>query len=196
MREPQNNSVVISFLRGMPGPALVSLFKQSFPRHPASSLNDELAGAFLSAFALRGIFLVARDSVTGEELGFAVGGEAGVLDRTRRRFIRDHALHIASSVLFGRLSPRALVARMRGRPKIHHVLHAPYQMRFIAVNPYARGAGAGTLLLNAFERALPSRAAYHAWTLEGPNGAEGFYLANGFRRDIAFNGHLRMWKRV
>jgi GNAT superfamily N-acetyltransferase len=72
---------------------------------------------------------------------------------------------------------------------------APYQIRFIVVDPRAQGMGVGTMLLEEFEGTLPAGSAYHAWTLEGPHGAEGFYLANGFRRDVALNGHLRMWKR-
>jgi GNAT superfamily N-acetyltransferase len=195
MQQRDTPPVTISFLRGVPGTNLVSLFKQAFPQHPASLLSRELTSAFLSAFAQRGTFLVALDPVSGAEIGFAVGGDAAVLDRTRGHFIRSHGWRLARSFLRRRLSPRILWARVRVRKPVRRAAHAPYQLRFIAVDPQARGMGAGTMLLAAFEKTLPIGTTYHAWTLEGPHGAEGFYLANGFRRDVALNGHLRMWKR-
>lgn len=196
MEARQERSAHVSFLRGAPATRLVSLFKQAFPQHPASLLNDSLTGAFLSAFAQRGTFLVAYDPVTQAEIGFAIAGDAAVLDRTRGEFIRKHGWHLAGSLLRRRLSPRVLFARIRIRKPVRKAVHSPYQLRFIAIDPRARGMGVGTMLLEALEKTLPLGTTYHAWTLEGPGGAEGFYLANGFHRGPNINGHLRMWKRL
>lgn len=196
MQECHESSVGISPLRGSPGPKLVSIFKHAFEAHPAALLNDELTRAFLSAFARRATFLVARDSVRGAELGFAVGGDAAVLDDARARFIRRYGWRLAGSLLVRRLSTRVLLARIRVRRPIRGAIFAPYQLRFVAIEPQARRMGVGTLLLAAFERTLPFGSTYHAWTLEGSHGAEKFYLRNGFTRGANVNGHVRMWKRL
>lgn len=196
MHEREDDAVVVSHVRGTRGAGVVSLFKQAFPRHPASLLGDALTSAFLHAFARSGTFLVAHDPRTDEELGFAIGGDAAVLDRMRGRFIRRHGWRIAGSLLRGRLSARLLAARIRVRRPLNGAHNAPYQLRFIAVDPSAKGRGIGTLLLDAFERTLPPGAAYHAWTLEGPHGAEGFYIARGFCRDVTMDGSVRLWKRL
>lgn len=196
MHERRDNSVDISSARGRPGPTLARLFKQAFPGHPAALLNDDLTEAFLFAFTQRGTFLVARDTVTHAEVGFAIGGDAAVLDRARAHFIRKHGWRLAGSFLRRRLSPRLLFARIRVRKPFTGVAHAPYQLRFIAVEPQARGVGAGTMLLAAFERTLPPASTYHAWILEGRHATERFYLANGFTRGTNLNGHVRMWKQL
>lgn len=176
---------------------MVALFKQAFPCHPASLLHEPLTAAFLDTFARSGTFLVARDARTGCELGFLIGGEAAVLDRTRERFIRSHRWRILRSFLRKRLSPRILLARIGRRgPAADGPVPAPYQLRFIAVESFARGCGVGSHLVQAFEARLPEGAAYHAWTQPGPDGAEGFYLGHGFQRDVTLNGHLRLYKRL
>ncbi len=196
MEERDERLAVIAFLKGVPSQRLVALFKQAFPLHPAALLSDELTRAFLSAFAQRASFVIALNASTREEIGFAVGGDAAVLDRTRARFIRMHGWRLAGSLLARRLSPRILLSRVRVRKPIRGIAHAPYQLRFIAVDSRARGRGTGTMLLAAFERTLPLGSTYHAWTLEGPSGAERFYLANGFTRGTNLSGHLRMWKQL
>jgi GNAT superfamily N-acetyltransferase len=196
MQERRENNFVVSLLHGVPGPQLIAIFKQAFRAHPAALLSDELTLAFLSAFAQRATFLVARNPVIGAELGFAIGGDAAVLDRIRVHFIRRHGWRLAGSILGRRLSARVLLARVRVRTPIRGIVHAPYQLRFIAVEPQARGMGLGAMLLAAFEATLPPGSTYHAWTLEGSHGAEKFYLGNGFTRAMNVKGHLRMWKRL
>ncbi len=196
MRERQASAIVVSPLRGVPPSKLISIFKQAFKGHPASLLHDELTLAFLRAFAESATFLVARNAATGAELGFAVGGDAEVLDRTRSRFIRTYGWRLAGHFLARRLSVRTLFARIGVRRQLRAVPNAPYQLRFVVVDPQARGSGIGTTLIAAFERTLPAGSAYHAWTLEGARGAEKFYLANGFTPGPNVNGHIRMWKRL
>lgn len=196
MQERRENNIVVSLLQGVPGPGLIAIFKQAFQAHPAALLNDELTLAFLSAFAQRATFLVARSPVTAAELGFAIGGEASVLDRIRVQFIRKHGWRLAGSILGRRLSARVLLARVRVRKPVRWTDHAPYQLRFIAVEPQARGMGLGAMLLAAFESTLPAGSTYHAWTLDGPHGAEKFYLGNGFTRGANLKGHVRMWKSL
>lgn len=125
-----------------------------------------------------------------------MGGDAGVLDRVRAGFIRRHGLQLAGSFLAGRLRAGTLLRRVRARKSILETNAAPYQLRFIAIAPHACGKGFGTDLLAAFEQTLPFGSAYHAWTLDGPFGAEQFYVKNGFIREASVNGHLRMWKRI
>jgi GNAT superfamily N-acetyltransferase len=195
MQERHESNVVVSLLNGVPGPKLIAIFKQAFPSHPAALVSDELTLAFLSAFAQRATVLVARNPVIGVELGFAIGGDAAVLDRIRVQFIRRHGWRLAGSILGRRLSARVLLARVRVRRPIPGIVHAPYQLRFIAVDPQARGTGLGAMLLAAFEATLPAGSTYHAWTLEA-HGAEKFYLRNGFKRATNLKGHLRMWKHL
>lgn len=196
MLERAEPSVAISPIEGVPSPQTVAIFKQAFKAHPAALLDRGLTCAFLSGFAQRATFLIARDLVTGDELGFAVGGDAAVLDRTRTHFIRTHSWQLARSFLNNPLSARILLARMQVRRPVWAAIDAPYQLRFIAVASHARGARLGTTLLTAFERTLPTGSTYHAWTLEGPRGAEKFYLGNGFTSGTNVNGHIRMWKRL
>jgi GNAT superfamily N-acetyltransferase len=196
MQERRKSTVAVSFLQGVPGLKLVSIFKEAFRAHPVASLNEELTREFLSAFARSATFLVAYDPAIGVEVGFAVGGVAAVLDRTRAHFIRRNGWRLAGCFLGRRLSVRILLARVRVRRPIPGSPYTRYQLRFIAVAPQARGMGIGTMLLAAFERTLPLGTAYHAWTLEGPRGAEQFYLGNGFKRGTNVNGHIRMWKHL
>ena len=197
MQERRQSTVAVTHISSAPSESIIVLFKQAFPRHPASLLHPPLTAAFLETFARNGTFLVARDARTGRDLGFLIGGEAAVLDRTRERFIRSHRWRILRSFLKKRLSPRIVLARIGSRRRAAAApMPAPYQLRFIAVQDFARGRGVGSLLVQAFEAQLPESATYHAWTLAGPEGAEPFYLARGFRRDLTLNGHLRLYKRL
>lgn len=196
MLERRNAEVAVSVLHGVPAPRLVAIFKQAFKTHPASLLHDELTRAFLRGFAQDATFLVARHPASGVEVGFAIGGHAAVLDRTRARFIRRYGWRLAGYFLARRLSARTVFARIGVVKPIRAAPYAPYQLRFIVVDPQARGTGVGAALLAAFERTIPAGSAYHAWTLEGTAGAEHFYLANGFTPGPNVNGHIRMWKRL
>jgi GNAT superfamily N-acetyltransferase len=192
MDRAQGTGVSIVRVRTAPSEAVVRLFKQAFPRHPASDLQDALAAEFLAGFARTATLLVARDASRDLDVGFLIGGHASILDRARKRFIFSNAPRLIVLSLRNGALMRAIMARMSDPKPQTPLKQLPYQLRYIAVSPQLRGSGVGTLLLDAFEQTLPEGAGYHAWTLSGTHGAEGFFRAHGFVREFALDGHLRM----
>ncbi len=174
--------------------AIVELFRNTFSRHPVSRFDSSLARAFLGTFARHATFLVARDASLNE-VGFLIGGLASVLDSSRAQFIRKRFLWMAAASLHDARLMRSLFARV---PPKHppDTKHSCYQVRFIAVAPNVSGRGVGTRLLQAFEQTLPPGSSYHAWTLAGEHGAQDFYRANGFERDLAIGDHIRFCKQI
>lgn len=180
-------------LRTSPSMAVLTLFTQSFPRHPISRLPTEFGASFLEDYARDSVFLVACDE-TGEDVGFLIGGSTQALDQTRLRFIRRHALRIAAASANDRSLRKLLLPRLRPARTVRGARFAGMQLRFVAVAPRVRGSGAGAALVNAFEETLRGEDGYHTWTMAGANGAEGFFVRMGFERDSAVGEHLRLCK--
>lgn len=188
--------VEIARIESAPDAEIVRIFRTAFPQHPISRLSPALTASMLAAFAADATFLAALDARTGENVGFAVGGEAFQLNRARMKFIRRHFLRIAgASARSGNLW-RLARARVRRTKRVPPAQDAPYQLRLIAVSPAARSAGVGSALLRAFEATLPRGASYHVWILASNAQAERFYRMHGAAPDLEVDGHVRLKKTL
>lgn len=187
--------VTIVRLRHAPPAATVALFCASFPRHPISRLDRATATAFLGSYArIDALYVALRED--GLDVGFLVGGDTAALDRTRSAFIRRHALAIAAASARSTSLTRLLVPRLRPKKSFAAAPCPARQLRFIAVDPRARGTGVGMQLVSAFEATLDGAEGYHTWTMAGALGAEGFFTSLGFTRDMALGDHLRLHKML
>ncbi len=196
-QEPGGDTVTVVRLTAAPSESIIELFRSSFPRHPVSQVDVVLARAFLGAYARSSTVLVARERQSLKDVGFLIGGRTVTLDRTRVEFIRKHALRIASNSTRSRSLFRLLLMRLRPMRSFVAAPYFEYQLRFIAVDPNARGQGIGALLVKAFEEALrPTPAGYHTWTMLGERGAEGFFTSLDFVRDVVSADHVRLCKTL
>ncbi|MGH7738447.1 MAG: GNAT family N-acetyltransferase [Candidatus Tyrphobacter sp.] len=175
---------------------IVEMFRASFPRHPLAVLDPGLANAFLDAFAARNTLWVASNGNAPRAPGFLIGGETAALDAVRRAFIHEHAPRIALASVRNRALRRLVIPRLLPAKSYGAARFRAYQLRFIAVDASERGTGIGSALVCAFEKGLADADGYHAWTMAGPTGAEGFFARLGFVRDFAVGAHLRMIKRL
>lgn len=196
-QQRRSDAIRVARLTAAPSESVIELFRRSFPRHPVSQVDSVLASAFLGAYALRSILLVAQERESLRDVGFLIGGDTLTLDRTRVEFIRKHALRIASNSTRSRSLFRLLLMRLRPARSFATAPYFEYQLRFIAVDPQARGLGIGALLVKAFEDELrPSLDGYHTWTMLGERGAEGFFTSLGFVRDVISGDHVRLRKSL
>jgi GNAT superfamily N-acetyltransferase len=197
MEQPRTTGgVLVARDDASPSTAVVSLFRESFPRHPISRVDDAVARGFLQSFATARALFVAHDSATARDVGFLIGGSTAMLDGLRVEFIRQHAMQIAAASAKNSSLVRMLLQRLRPARSFRAARYSEMQLRFIAVAPEARGLGVGRQLVDAFEQSLEGVAGYHTWTMVGSRGAGRFYDALGFERDITFGEHVRLCKKL
>lgn len=170
---------------------IAGLFVDAFSGHPIAALPRHLRHRFIAAHIAQQLALVACDEA-GRVIGFTIAGRRSDLDRARRNFILGNAVHLAYHALLPK--GRALRVRRSGTRSEHSSPCTEYELRYIAVSPFARGRGVGSALLQALESGALGNRPYYAWVLAERPAALRFYYRHGFGQEFQAGAHLRLVK--
>lgn len=104
-----------------------------------------------------GVFLLCTDRVSGEVMGFVLGGESAVLNRSKVQFVRKNFLAIIfCGVLFNPKIYPFIWNRIFGNKNNDLLQDLPvqptYRLLSIGVCDRAKGTGIAKMLIKAYER--------------------------------------------
>lgn len=170
---------------------IAGLFVDAFAGHPVAGLSPRLRHRFIAAHVAEGLALVASDAA-GHVIGFTIAGRRADLDRARRNFIYGNIVHLAYHALLPK--GRALRVKRSAARCEHSSPCTEYELRYIAVSPFARGRGVGTALLRTLEAGALGNRPYYAWVLAERPAALRFYYRHGFGQEFQAGAHLRLVK--